>query len=136
VVLQTINPDHYAVRFAAAQDYESFFAKEIEFRRMMHYPPFGALASIVVRGEREEEALSRSASLARLLNPPPDGVKVLGPAAAAMARLKNEYRYQMLLKASSRKQLGDVLHDLRRFAAAEKWNPTALVIDVDPMTLL
>jgi primosomal protein N' (replication factor Y) len=111
VVLQTINPDHYAVRFAAAQDYESFFAKEIEFRRMMHYPPFGALASIVVRGEREEEALSRSASLARLLNPPPDGVKVLGPAAAAMARLKNEYRYQMLLKASSRKQLGDVLHE-------------------------
>jgi primosomal protein N' (replication factor Y) len=136
VILQTINPDHYAVRFAAAQDYENFFAKEIEFRRMMHYPPFGALASIIVRAEHEEEALRRSAALGRVLNPPPEGIKVLGPAAAAMARLKNEYRYQMLLKSSSRKRLGEVLRDLRHYAAEEKWNPTALVIDVDPMTLL
>ncbi len=136
VVLQTINPDHYAVRFAAAQDYESFFAKELEFRRMMHYPPFGALASVIVRAEHEEEALRRSAALGRLLNPPPDGIKVLGPAAAAMARLKNEYRYQMLLKSSSRKKLGDVLRELRHYATTEKWNPTSLVIDVDPMTLL
>ena len=136
VILQTINPDHYAVRFAAAQDYENFFTKEIEFRRMMHYPPFGALASIIVRAEHEEEALRRSAALGRVLNPPPDGIKVLGPAAAAMARLKNEYRYQMLLKSSSRKRLGEVLRELRHYAAEEKWNPTALVIDVDPMTLL
>jgi len=53
-----------------------------------------------------------------------------------MARIKNEYRFQMLLKAATRKRLNQVLGDLRRFAAAEKWNPTSLVIDVDPMTLL
>jgi primosomal protein N' (replication factor Y) len=136
VLIQTINPDHYAVRCAAAQDYEAFYAKEIEFRRLMHYPPFGALANILVRGAREEEALARSAALGRLLQPAPEGVKVLGPAAAALARLKNEYRYQMLLKASSRKRLNQVLCEVRRFAEAEKWNPTALVIDVDPVTLL
>jgi len=61
---------------------------------------------------------------------------VLGPAAAAMARIKNEYRYQMLLKAATRKRLNQILVHLRSFAAAEKWNPTSLVIDVDPMTLL
>jgi primosomal protein N' (replication factor Y) len=136
VLIQTINPDHYAVRCAAAQDYEAFYAKEIEFRRLMHYPPFGALANVIVRGVREEEALGRSAALGRLLLPPPDGVKVLGPAAASVARVKNEYRYQMLLKSASRKQLNAILGELRRFAAAEKWNPTALVIDVDPVTLL
>ncbi len=136
VVMQTINPDHYAIRCAAAQDYETFYAKEIEFRRLMYYPPFGALANILVRGIHEEEALGRSAALGRLLQPAPEGVKVLGPAAASVARVKNEYRFQMLLKAGSRKRLNEILRELRRFAISEKWNPTALVVDVDPMTLL
>jgi primosomal protein N' (replication factor Y) len=136
VLMQTVNPDHYAIRFAAEQDYEKFYAKEIEFRRLMHYPPFGALANVIVRGTKEEEALSRSAELGRLLNPAPEGVKILGPAAASLARLKNEYRYQMLIKTSSRKRLTEILGQVRTFAAAEKWNPTSLVIDVDPMTIL
>ena len=136
VLMQTVNPDHYAIRFAAEQDYEKFYAKEIEFRRLMHYPPFGALANVIVRGTREEEALARSAALGRLLNPAPEGVKILGPAAASLARLKNEYRYQMLIKTSSRKRLNEILGQVRGFAAAEKWNPTSLVIDVDPMTIL
>ncbi len=136
VLMQTINPDHYAIRFAAEQDYEKFYAKEIEFRRLMHYPPFGALANVMVRGPREEEALARSAALGRLLNPAPEGVKILGPAAASLARLKNEYRYQMLIKTSSRKRLNEILGQVRKFAVAEKWNPTALMIDVDPITIL
>jgi primosomal protein N' (replication factor Y) len=136
VLMQTINPDHYAIRFAAEQDYERFYAKELEFRRLMHYPPFGALANVIIRGPREEEALARSAALGRLLNPPPQGVKILGPAAASLARLKNDYRYQMLIKTSSRKRLNEILGMVRKFAAAEKWNPTSLMIDVDPMTIL
>jgi primosomal protein N' (replication factor Y) len=136
VLIQTINPDHYAVRCAAAQDYEAFYKKEIEFRRLMAYPPYAALANVIVNGRHEEEALSRSAALGRLLQPAPEGVRVLGPAAAALARIKNEYRYQMLLKASTRKRLNQMIGELRRFAAAEKWNATSLVIDVDPMTIL
>jgi len=136
VLMQTINPDHYAIRFAAEQDYEKFYAKELEFRRLMHYPPFAALANVIVRGAREEEALARSAALGRLLNPAGEGVKILGPAAASLARLKNEYRYQMLIKTSSRKRLNEIVSQVRGFAAAEKWNPTALMIDVDPMTIL
>src|SRR5262249_54286265 len=120
VLIQTLNPDHYAIRCAAAQNYESFYAKEIEFRRLMWYPPFGALANVVVRSKTEEEALSRSAALGRILDPPPEGVNVLGPAPAAMARLKNEYRYQMLLKATSRKRLGEVLKQLRSYAATQQ----------------
>ncbi len=136
VLIQTINPDHYAIRCAAAQNYEMFYAKEIEFRRMMWYPPFGALANVVVRAAREEEALTRSGALGRLLQPAPEGMKVLGPAPAAVARLKNEYRFQMLLKTSSRARLSEILAELRRFAAAERWPAASLLIDVDPMTLL
>ena len=136
VLIQTINPDHYAIQCAAAQDYQAFYEKEIHFRRALNYPPFAALANIIIQGRDEEEALSRSAALGRLLQPAPEGIRVMGPAAAAMARIKNEYRFQMLLKAATRKRLNQVLGDLRRFATAEKWNPTSLIIDVDPMTLL
>ena len=136
VLIQTINPEHYAIRCAAAQDYDQFYLKEIEFRRLMHYPPFGALANVIVRGRSEEEALTRAAALGRLLNPNPEGVKVMGPAPAPVARLKSEYRYQMLLKSPSRKRLNEVIGELRRFVSAEKWNATALSVDVDPVTLL
>jgi primosomal protein N' (replication factor Y) len=136
VLIQTLNPDHYAIRCAAAQNYEMFYPKEIEFRRLMWYPPFGALANVVVRSAKKEEALARSGELGRILNPPPEGVKVLGPAPASVVRLKTEYRYQMLVKASSRKRLGEVLKELRQFAIAHRWPPASLLIDVDPMTLL
>jgi len=136
VLIQTINPEHYAIQCAAEQDYEKFYRKEIEFRRLMFYPPFGALANVIIRSTNEEDALSRSAALGRLLNPAPEGVRVMGPAPAPVLRVKTEYRYQMLLKTAGRKRLSEVLGEVRRFAAAEKWGPANLAIDVDPMTLL
>jgi len=136
VIIQTYYPEHYAVQCAAAQDYGRFYAKEIEFRKLMHYPPFGVLASVIVRSSHEEDAISRSATLGRLLNPAPEGVRVMGPAPAAVARVKTEYRFQILLKSSSRARLNEVLGEVRRFAASEKWSPTMLAIDVDPVTLL
>ena len=136
MLIQTINPDHYAIRCAADQNYEQFYSKEIEFRRLMSYPPYAALANIMVRSLKEEEALSRSAALARLLNPPPEGVKVLGPAPASVAKVKSEFRYQMLIKANNRTLLNHVIGDLRHFAASEKWSPTSLMLDIDPITLL
>jgi len=77
-----------------------------------------------------------SAELGQLLDPAPEGLKVLGPAEAPVPRLRNEFRYQLLLKAASRKRLNEVLQMLRRHAVDRKWNATALVIDVDPMTLM
>ena len=136
VLIQTINPDHYAILCAAEQNYEKFYSKEIEFRRLMSYPPYAALANVMVRSLKEEEALSRSAALARLLSPPPEGVKVVGPAPASVSRVKSEFRYQMLIKSTSRKLLNRVVGDLRRFAAAEKWAPASLMLDIDPISLL
>jgi primosomal protein N' (replication factor Y) len=136
VLIQTINPDHYAVRFAAAQDYAQFYEKELHFRRLMRYPPFSALANVLVRSENQEDALRLAGEAGMLLTPPPEQVKILGPAEAPVPRLKNEYRYQLLIKAASRKALKQALDTLRRHALERKWPATALVIDVDPLTLL
>jgi len=136
VIIQTINPDHYAIRFAALQDYELFYEKELQFRRMMRYPPFSALASVLVRSRGQEEAFRMSAELGRFLTPAPEGVKVLGPAEAPVPKLKSEYRYQLLLKASSRRKLSEILAAVRQFAQQQDWPATAVVIDVDPVSLL
>ena len=136
VLIQTTNPDHYAVRHAAAQDYAKFYEQELQFRRAMRYPPFSALANLLVRSEKQEQAMKMSAELGRLIEPAPEGIKMLGPAQAPVERLKTEYRYQILLKAASRVKLNELLARLRHYAVEQKWNATSLVIDVDPLSLM
>src|SRR5580704_3053749 len=136
VLIQTLNPEHYAIRYASEQNYDGFYAKEIQFRKLMRYPPFSALANVLVRSQKQEDALQMSTELGRLLDPAPEGLKVLGPAEAPVPKLKSEFRYQLLLKAVDRKRLNETLRELQQFALKQKWGPTGLLIDVDPLTLL
>ncbi len=136
VLIQTINPDHYAIEFAAQQDFNGFYNREIQFRRAMRYPPFAALANVLLRSEKQEDAIRMAAEVSHLLMPPPENTRVLGPAEAPVPRLKKEFRQQLLIKAASRKTLNETLNLLRRYALEHKWGPTALVIDVDPLSLL
>jgi primosomal protein N' (replication factor Y) len=136
VLVQTINPEHYAVRLAAAQDYQAFYEKELQFRKFMHYPPFSAMANLIVRHERQEDALRMSAELEQHLGSVQEQMKIMGPAEAPVPKLKAEYRYQFLIKSASRKALNALLKRAQAFSRKEKWNATALVIDVDPLTLM
>lgn len=136
VLIQTVNPDHYAIRCAAEQNYGQFYEKEMNFRRLMRYPPFCAMANLLVRSEKQEEALRLSGELAQVAGEPGEGFKLMGPAEAPVPRLKNEYRYQMLVKSVSRTKLNAFLGRIRRHAVENKWPATALIIDVDPLSLL
>lgn len=136
VIVQTINPDHYAIQLAAAQDYPQFFEKELQFRRMMRYPPFSALANIMVRSTSQQQAMDMAAEIGNFFGPNPQDLKILGPAEAPIPRLKTEFRYQLLVKAVGRKRLNEILHSLRAFAEQQRWPATSLIIDVDPLTLL
>ena len=135
VLLQTLNPDHYAVRLAAAQDYASFYAKELQFRRYLSYPPFSAVANILVRAAKQEDALRMSTELGHFLTPAPEKTRIAGPAEAPVVRIKAEYRYQFLVKSGSRTVLNDLLRRAITFARERRWPATALVVDVDPLTL-
>ncbi len=137
VVLQTYFPDHYAIQCAAQHDYARFFAKEIQFRRWMHYPPFTALANVLVRSTELEEALAivgRLGNWFRETRHP--AVRVLGPAAAPIVRLKRDFRYHFVLKSESRKALNVTLRALLDFAAANKITRSSLIVDVDALSLL
>jgi len=137
VILQTYYPEHYAIQCAAAQNYQAFYEKELRFRRLMHYPPFNALAAILVRSPKLEAALKMSGLISgRIAQGAWKGVRVLGPAAAPLLRLKRDYRYQFLIKSQRHDTLQTLLHEVRACAKEADFPATGLVIDVDPFNLL
>jgi primosomal protein N' (replication factor Y) (superfamily II helicase) len=137
VIVESYHPEHYAIQLAACQDYVPFFEKELHFRRLMRYPPFVALASVLVRGTKVEKAIRWSRQIEAFLESQkmPE-IKVLGPAAAPLARLKSEYRFQFLLKSSRRAALNRILNKCLAFCAEKEIPDRAILIDVDPVNLL
>jgi primosomal protein N' (replication factor Y) len=137
VLVQTYHPDHYAVKFAAEHDYPGFVAKEMQYRRWMHYPPYGVLANVVVQSESLEEATGWSAELGRWFQKTKlDKVRVLGPAAAPISRLKRIYRYHFVLKAEQRQALAATLRAMLSFTASREILRKNLVVDVDAIHLM
>ena len=137
VVLQTFFPDHYAIQFAAAHDYRGFYEKEIRFRSWMHYPPFNAVSNVLVRSQKLDEALAWSGILGKWFESTRlHGVRVMGPAAAAIVRLKTEYRYHFLLKSPSREKMNSVLRAMLDHASEQKIPRNNLIVDVDALSLI
>ena len=81
VIVQTYHPDHYAIQCAAQHDFHAFVERELKYRRWMHYPPYAALANLIIQSPHLEEAAGWSATLGRWFQSTQlDGVRVLGPA--------------------------------------------------------
>jgi len=137
VLVQTYHPDHYAIQFAATHDYPGFVAKEMQYRRWMHYPPYAVLANVVIQSEKLEEATAWAATLGRWFQQARlEKVRVLGPAAAPIVRLKRIYRYHFVLKAERRQTLGETLRAMLAFAETQGIGRRSLVVDVDAVQLM
>ncbi|HEX8872899.1 MAG TPA: primosomal protein N' [Candidatus Acidoferrum sp.] len=137
VLIQTFYPEHYAIQDAVRQDYLSFYERELHFRRMMAYPPFTSLANVIVRDRDLEKAIGWSRRLGDYFSKyDGKGIRILGPAAAPLARLKKENRYQFLLKSPKRSAITKVLSGALTFCEANEIPQTAVLVDMDPVTLL
>jgi primosomal protein N' (replication factor Y) len=137
VLIQTYYPEHYAIQDAVKQDYLSFFERELHFRRMMAYPPFTSLANVIVRDVSLEKAIRWSRQLSEYFSPHDDkGVRILGPATAPLARLKKEHRFQFLLKSPKRSVLTKLLGGAMAYCEAKEIPDTAVLVDMDPLSLL
>ena len=137
VVLQTYFPDHYAVQYAAQHDFAGFYDKELRFRSWMHYPPYSALANVLVRSDKLDEALQWSGALGKWFDKTRhEGIRVLGPAAAPILRLKRDYRYHFVLKSASREKLNALLRAMLSYAAEQKIPRTQVIVDVDAIWLM
>ncbi len=137
VVLQTYFQDHYAVQFAARHDFAGFYEKELQFRAWMHYPPYSAIANVLIRSEKLDEALRWSGELGRWFEKTRhEGIRVLGAAAAPIMRLKRDYRYHFILKSPSREKMNALLRAMLAEAAARKIPRTQVIVDVDAVWLM
>ncbi|MBZ5686590.1 MAG: primosomal protein N' [Acidobacteriia bacterium] len=137
VILQTYFQDHYAVQYAARHDFIGFYEKELRFRSWMHYPPYSALANVLVRSGNLDDALKWSGTLGKWFDQTRhEGVRVLGPAAAPIMRLKQDYRYHFVLKSPSREKLNATLRAMLAHAAQQKIPRTQVIVDVDALWLM
>jgi primosomal protein N' (replication factor Y) (superfamily II helicase) len=137
VVLQTYFQDHYAVRYAAQHDFVGFYEKELRFRSWMHYPPYSSLANVLVRSDKLDAAMQWSGTLGKWFEKTRhEGIRVLGPAAAPIVRLKRDYRYHFVLKSASREKLNALLRTMLAYAAQQKIPRTQVIVDVDAVWLM
>jgi primosomal protein N' (replication factor Y) len=137
VILQTYFPDHYAIQYAAKHDYDAFCEKELRFRRWMNYPPFTSVANLIVRSDSLERALQYSGELGQWFGKnKAKGLRVMGPAAAPIVRLKRDYRYHFVLKSESREVLNATLRAMLKHTAERKIPRSNLIVDVDAVSLL
>jgi len=128
-IVQTLYPDHYSVKAAAAQDYVSFYAQEIDFRTRMHYPPTIGLINVVVRGNSLGKAMEDAQVLAVATRHAGPRATLLGPAPAPLSKIKDEYRAQFFLKGTHRRAMRDALE---RALAHHPELRRKTTVDVDP----
>jgi primosomal protein N' (replication factor Y) len=137
-IVQTLCPDHYAIRHAQVQDYRAFFADEIRYRKAMRYPPAVALINGLVRGPSLSAAMNIAGELVARINalmPKPGAFQVLGPATAPLARIKGEHRAQFFVKGVPAARIAMREAVLGALRERPEWR-RRVTIDVDPMTVL
>jgi primosomal protein N' (replication factor Y) (superfamily II helicase) len=141
VIIQTYAPDHYAIRHLISHDYTRFFTAEIEFRRALYYPPFSRLVCLKLDGPKLEEVEKKARMLGTTLqnrisrsSTGREKIEILGPAPAPIEKLRNRYRWQLLLKGKQSSALLDLAKQARE--ALPRSRTVRLHIDVDPYNML
>jgi primosomal protein N' (replication factor Y) len=136
VVIQSFVPEHYAIAPVRDHDYERFYAEELGHRQALGYPPFGHLAQATLSGGDEAQTRRAADELAAALRESaPPGVEVLGPAPAALARLRGRHRVQILLKGPRQDAVREAARRLR-VASAGLPREIQAAVDVNPASLL
>ena len=143
VLVQTLSPDHFALTSAANHDFKAFYEQELAGREMLFYPPYSRLILLRLSGADPAKVDRAARDLAALCREEvgrgPKNIKavVLGPAPAAVAKVRNRYRWRILLKVRTA-ALGQALLDriLPRTEDRPALAGIRLDVDVDPMNML
>ena len=133
VIIQTFNPDNYALRHAQNHDYKAFYDEEIEFRKALHYPPFSRIINLRLSSTQKNtliEAAQRLGRLAhRLSRSYGDAVEIIGPAESPLAKLRGRFRWQVMIKGKHIKTLHQIA---REIINQHKNSHVKITVDVDP----
>jgi len=138
VLIQTYHPHHYALRHACAQDYQGFYDEEIRHRRNHGYPPFVALALLLIRHKDAARASATAQQLRQALSEAngDHACRILGPAPAPFARLRGEHRVQLLIKSRSRKQMRAVIDAALQTLQKAGNDLRSVTVEIDPVSMM
>ena len=129
-IVQTYQPEHYAIEYAQNHDYENFYGNEINIRKQLKNPPFNDLVLIMMQGDKEEGVVYELGRIAnRLRN---RGLSVMGPVPAPYSRIKNKYRWRIILRHHNAAELLDLLHTIADYYAK---SDNQLFVDINPNSM-
>jgi primosomal protein N' (replication factor Y) (superfamily II helicase) len=137
VIIQTINEEHHIFQFLKNHDYMGYYRYELSMRKMLQYPPFSRLARLLVRGKNEEKVIKSINNLKTALtneiinnNRP---ITILGPTAAPLSRISNNYRYHIILKSKDIESIRQAVKSVKHTVSGKD---VYLEIDIDPYDIL
>ena len=137
VLIQSYNPQHYAIRFAKEQDYEGFYAYEMGIRRQFGYPPYYFTIGITLSHKKEEEVVKRAYEVMNILRSGlSETSNILGPTPKPIARTHNLYHYQILIKYRLEDELGPTLNQVLALTQERENSELRLSIDHEPQQFL
>ena len=137
VLIQSYNPQHYAIRFAKDQDYEGFYAYEMGIRRQLGYPPYYFTIGITLSHKKEEVVVKRAYEVMNILRSGlSETSKILGPTPKPIARTHNLYHYQILIKYRLEDELGPTLNQVLALTQERENSEFRLSIDHEPQQFL
>lgn len=131
VVIQTYQPEHYAVIHAAGQDYEAFYEEEILYREMLHYPPTAHMMAVQIGARRQEDGETLAKELARLAGQ--EQVALIGPAAANISRISDIYRFAIYVKHKDYDKLVAVKDRIEQYMNTIENRQETVQFDFDPV---
>lgn len=137
VLIQTYNPQHYAIQLAQKQDYEAFYAYEMGIRRKLAYPPYYFTVGLTLSHKDEQTVVRNSFELLQLLRQQlSDKIKILGPTPKPIARTHNLYHYQIIVKYRFEDNLENVLNQILDLTQLPENKDLRLVIDYEPQNFM
>ncbi|CBI12982.1 primosomal protein N' [Streptococcus gallolyticus subsp. gallolyticus] len=137
VLIQTYNPQHYAIQLAQKQDYEAFYAYEMGIRRQLAYPPYYFTVGLTLSHKDEQTVVRKSFELLQLLRQQlSDKIKILGPTPKPIARTHNLYHYQIIVKYRFEDNLENVLNQILDLTQLPENKDLRLVIDYEPQNFM
>ena len=139
VIIQTYAPNHYSIRAAKDQDYARFMRRELQLRRELMYPPSARLAMVRIEGAEPHLVMRLAEAVAKSLaqSATPEGLRVLGPAPAPIERIKQRYRWQVMVKSRELKPMREALATMRaEVGPGAERDDVYLAVDIDPVRML
>lgn len=138
VVIQTYNPDHYSIIAGKEQNYHKFYQQELQIRKLMEYPPYSCLVRILITGIKEEVVKENCLIMAQFLNQRYRGhFEILGPAPAPIEKIKNRYRWQIILKGQDLDILKEGAQEgIKNIEDFQENKELRIIIDIEPQSIL